>query len=468
MQIPQPVLDVGADVAAWLTSHGQPLLFGAGAVGATLALLLVWRFLRTGEVHERLGTAAVTLATLFAMEGMYEVARGSLRLPVGVALVFCATFELVMLHQGSLAAHKLATAGNGPAPDISRHMRMVWIVAIASGVIASTAAHNLTEAALRLATPPLAAGIWYMSLHADKQRAERQPSRWIWTPQRVGVRLGLLKPGTVDDLGEVFRQRRIDALVEAGMHLYAEREAARLHSTDERTPPAEATKASRWRWRWQPQKGDPLADALRRVQRLTKSADADTVAAAREQLRRVLSIGDELFRDDRQPTERERQLMDELTIAMRQVTTNLRADHRAAYAEPTTTIGGIRMPATVAARIPDEVPAEWLAQHRVVPTTAAPEPTTTTTTTPEPTTTTATVPATKSTTRRRRTVVAKTDRPPATSGTEADRTAAAYASFLADRGRPPTGSELAAIAGVSKSYANNWKRANTGTATTDD
>ncbi|MEV6801314.1 DUF2637 domain-containing protein [Micromonospora rifamycinica] len=100
----------------------------------------------------------------------------------------------------------------------------------------------------------------------------------------------------------------------------------------------------------------------------------------------------------------------------------------------------------------------------------------TTTAAAEATTTAATVPAARSTTRRR-TVVAKTDRKPTakpkrkstakptTAGTEADRTAAAYATLVADLGRPPSGTELATAAGVSKTYANNWKRDHAPTTT---
>ncbi|MBM0274154.1 hypothetical protein [Micromonospora tarensis] len=212
------VREAATTLAGLAQRHGQPVLFGAGAVGALLALVLVWRFLQTGYVHEKLGRVAVALATLFAMEGMFEVAHGPLGLNVPGSLMFCATFEVVMLHQGSLAAHKLAAhVGDGPAPDISRHMRFVWLVAGASGLVASTASDSVTEVVLRLATPPLAAGIWYMSLYADKEPAKRQESRWIWTPQRIGVRLGLLKPGTVDDLAEVFRQRTVRSVVDAAV-----------------------------------------------------------------------------------------------------------------------------------------------------------------------------------------------------------------------------------------------------------
>ncbi|MCX4470427.1 hypothetical protein OOK41_08925 [Micromonospora sp. NBC_01655] len=352
MQIPESIRPTIDAVLAWLVGYGQPMLFGAGVVAALLALALIWRFLRTGEVHEKLGVVAVSLATLFAMEGMFEVAHGPLGLNTAGSLMFCATFEVVMLHQGSLAAHKLAAAAEGQAPDITRHMRFVWLVAVASGVIASTASNSVTEVVLRLVTPPLAAGIWYMSLYADVEPAERQPSRWIWTPQRIGVRLGLLKPGTVDDLTEVFAQRRIVALVDAGMELYVQQQAAKLGGGR----PAEP--ARRWRRRTR----DPLAEALRRLQQLTKAADADTVQAAREQLRRVLSIETELFRDDTQPTLREREIMDEARLSMRQATASLRAQ-----VDQVRTIDGIRMPAAIADQIPDQIPADWIARHQTIP-----------------------------------------------------------------------------------------------------
>ncbi|MCX4474792.1 hypothetical protein OOK41_31525 [Micromonospora sp. NBC_01655] len=360
MQIPESIRPTIDAVLAWLTGYGQPMLFGAGVVAALLALALIWRFLRTGEVHEKLGVVAVSLATLFAMEGMFEVAHGPLGLNTAGSLMFCATFEVVMLHQGSLAAHKLAAAAEGQAPDITRHMRFVWLVAVASGVIASTASNSVTEVVLRLVTPPLAAGIWYMSLYADVEPAERQPSRWIWTPQRIGVRLGLLKPGAVDDLTEVFAQRRISALVEAGMELYVQQQAAKLRGDK----PAEP---SRWRRR---RKSDPLAGALRRLQQLTKAADADTVQAAREQLRRVLSIETELFRDDTQPTATERELMDEIRISTRMTTAKWRNEVdqiRTVDARPQARhrmVHGVLMPAHIADQIPDQIPQEWLDRFR--------------------------------------------------------------------------------------------------------
>lgn len=448
MQIPESIRPAVDAVLTWLTGYGQPLLFGAGVVGALLALGLVLRFLRTGQVHERLGLVAVSLATLFAMEGMYEVAHGPLGLNTPGSLMFCATFEVVMLHQGSLAAHKLAAAIDGDTPDISRHMRFVWIVAVASGVIASTASSSLTEVVLRLVTPPLAAGIWYMSLYADVEPAERQPSRWIWTPQRIGVRLGLLKPGAVDDLTEVFAQRRIVALVDAGMELHVQQQALRLRG-DQPAEPA--------RW-WQRRRRDPLAAALRRLQQLTKEADADTVAAAREQLRRVLNIETELFRDDTQPTDRERELMDELRLIMRQATDRLSAEGRRAFdadhREPLVELGGIRMPAHIAAQIgppPAQVPAQSTAAREPV---AEPVSEPTSPARREPDTGSPVSPATAHAPAQRR-VTERLTQPAQTDS--AKRLSQARARLTRRLKREPTNAELAEATGLSLATVKRWK-----------
>lgn len=412
----------------WLTEvidvvqpYAQHVAMGAGAVGALLALTLLWRFLRRGHAHVKLGRVAVTLATLFAMEGMYEVSHGPLGLNVAGSLMFCATFEVVMLHQGSLAAHKLAAAGAGPTPDISRHMKFVWIVAVTSGVIASTASDSATEVVLRLATPPLAAGIWYMSLYADRAPAERQPSAWIWTPQRIGVRLGLLKPGAADDLTEVFAARRIAALVDAGLTLHAEQHAAQLRHGEPAAP-------SRWRTR----RRDPLADARQRVQRLTKTASAEDVAAARAQLRRVLTIENALLGQGHELTDRDRQTLDEVRRITDQAAQRIRAEHAHAFAstpdrEPVVELGGIRMPAHVATRIGS--PAQREPRCESLPAQAS----------------------------ARRVVTAPVSEPDQLAG--GARLAEAYGLLTAELGRKPSGAELGEAAGVSKATANRWMRA---------
>ncbi|TDC42105.1 hypothetical protein [Micromonospora sp. KC213] len=47
-----------------------------------------------------------------------------------------------------------------------------------------------------------------------------------------------------------------------------------------------------------------------------------------------------------------------------------------------------------------------------------------------------------------------------TAGTDAERTRAAYDAYLAEHGRAPSDRKLAALAGVGKTYANEWKKQN--------
>lgn len=255
-------------VADGIYPHLRLILTGAGAVGALIAVALIVRWLRRGHTHTRIGTVAVILATAYAAEGMYEVAVGPLGLGTAGALVLCATFEVAMLHQASLAAYKLRRDASA---DVRRHMVMAWAVAAASGIIASTASSSVTEVLLRLAAPPLAAAIWTMSLYADRPAADRPPSTWIWTPQRIGVRLGLLRPGTVDDLDEVFRQRAVRRLVDAGMVVWTEQQVD--------GPPSRR-----------------LVRARGRLRRLAQRADQATIDAAAEQLRLAIGVEELLLR----------------------------------------------------------------------------------------------------------------------------------------------------------------------------
>jgi hypothetical protein len=137
---------------------------------------------------------------------------------------------------------------------------------------------------------------------------------------------------------------------------------------------------------------------------------------------------------------------DRLTVGAKRWALTDRAGSRI---EPMVNLGAIRVPAHLAAQIEQRPAIKPTAP--TTPVVAGP--------TAGPTTTVA-IAATK-----RPAVVTKTTtkpttkrgRKPAAKGTEAERTATAYANLLAALDRPPTGSELAAEAGVSKSYANAWK-----------
>ncbi|MFI1197672.1 hypothetical protein ACH4T9_31050 [Micromonospora sp. NPDC020750] len=330
--------------------HRTVVITAAGVAMLTLSALGWWvrkRLKGKADVFGRFcDAAAVVIAIALSAEGMWEVATERMHFGPDKALLLFAFAELAMMRSARRARAKVAKSKRPGVYGV-----MVWSIALGSGVIASLNAPNAAEFGVRLAAPALVAGQWWADLLDDlreKLGGERQESNWILTPQRVGVWLGLLKPGAADDLSDVYRQRRIVALVDAGLELRAQEEAAKNR-------PAEPAKASRWRKR-----ADPLVAARQKVQRLTKSADRADVAAAREQLLLTLNAERELFRADDQPTDTERQLMDELRLVMRQATDRLRVDHARAFglnharttpAEPQWSNGLVQMRSSIADQI---------------------------------------------------------------------------------------------------------------------
>lgn len=220
------------------TAYGNSVILSVGAATALVAVVLGWRWFRHGEAHQRTGTLAVVLATLFSAEGMWEVARGALHLEVYLALVLFGVFEVVMVNQGLLAKHKLA---NEAPTGARRHMRFVWLIAFATGGIASTNSSNLTEFLLRLTVPSVAAGIWWTTLTADGIAKVKSAVTFRWSPRRLALWLGIIEPGE-NDVKDVDRARRLDTLIDL-VHLrqtgkLSARQARRLarlerHADDE-------------------------------------------------------------------------------------------------------------------------------------------------------------------------------------------------------------------------------------------
>ncbi|RKR92733.1 hypothetical protein BDK92_7211 [Micromonospora pisi] len=248
-------------VADFVATYASAFLFGAGAVGAVLAITMLAKFLRTGHAHKKLGNLAVLLATGFAMEGMFEVARHRLDLTLALAVVFCATFEILAAWLGALARHKRKL---DPLADIARYMSGLWAVAIVSGIIACTAGNNLTEVLLRLVSPCAAGLVWWINLMADRPATTttRPRSTWIYTPREICIRLKLIRPGE-QDINVAAREHRVNTML---------RVAAGLVTAD-------------------PVRGQKLADKLSRL----ATDDEDVVTEVAERYRRGATVQEQIF-----------------------------------------------------------------------------------------------------------------------------------------------------------------------------
>lgn len=337
--------------------NSRHIAVGAGAVGALIAAYAIRRFTRHREHDDLAATLGVVLFGVVTTEGMWEVVRHKLGVNPALTVAMFAAFDVVIYSQGRLAIRKLT--GN-PRARVGTYLAIIWALSAAASLTVSTAGGNTTTQLFRFFSPLVAAALWTQKvLELRSGTVERTESNWIWTPTRLMIRWGWVKPGAADDLTETFRQRRINALVDAGLELYVQQQAVKLHAG------AEPDKRSRWPW----PRTSPLVAARRRVQHLTKTADPADVAAARKQLRLTLNIERELFRDD-EPTERDRQTLDQVRLVTSRAVDRVRMDHARAFGPDQVdhrTIAGIRMPAHIADQIPDHIPAGWVDQHRTKP-----------------------------------------------------------------------------------------------------
>lgn len=197
-------------LAQFWTTYGTAVILTIGAVTVALGAVLGWRWFRHGEAHKRTGTLAVVLATAFSAEGMWEVATQALHLETYIALVLFAMFEVVMVNQGLLAKHKLDPAVPGSP---RKHMVFVWLIAFATGGIASTNSDNLTEFCLRLVAPSVAAGIWWTTLTADGVVKDKDAVTVRWSLRRLALWVGAIEPGE-NDVKDVDRERRLSKLID--------------------------------------------------------------------------------------------------------------------------------------------------------------------------------------------------------------------------------------------------------------
>lgn len=196
-------------IGAWLSANGDALLMWGGGALALVVTVLGVVAAKRGHVDRVSVLVATSLVLAFSAEGMFEVARERLGLPVKLAALLFIVAEAAMV-AAATRAHKhwkrLGVLGpNG---------RMVWWIAIPAGVIVGLNGKSLVEVLLRFGLPLLAAGLWWMGYQPDEPPGDSngpgarraKSGRWRWTPRRIGVHLGLIDP-TDADLNQVHAER---------------------------------------------------------------------------------------------------------------------------------------------------------------------------------------------------------------------------------------------------------------------
>ncbi len=225
-------------------------------------LVLIRRAVRRGAGDKLAVRVAVTLASAFSGQGMFEVANQRLHQPWWLAGGLFTVAEAAMLAEG-IRAHRTwqATTTDTQPGTLGPHGRMVWTIATVAGVVVSLNAHSPSEYLLRLSMPLLVAGLWRLGYTTTEPQARRRDAvTWRWTPRRLGITLGLIEPGE-RDVATVHRERRVRQLT---LHAHG------LHH------------GPRWRWL--------QAWHTLRLRRLTLLADDSMVTEVKNRVGRVHHI----------------------------------------------------------------------------------------------------------------------------------------------------------------------------------
>jgi hypothetical protein len=204
---------------AW--ARGQLWGFAAalalGGLLVLIALALVSRN-RRRPIKPVLIWISSNLALLFNAEGMWVVATKTIHLTWSFALLVFAVFEIALLASESLAREQyLRTSRRDPNGKLipghpGNAIRVVWFIAISSGLVVASNATTYTEAALRIILPIIVVVLWWTALTAEGQ-SRRARGRFAYSPTRLAERWGWLVPDEDADFNRMAHSRKVHKMV---------------------------------------------------------------------------------------------------------------------------------------------------------------------------------------------------------------------------------------------------------------
>jgi hypothetical protein len=256
-------------VNAFWGDYGYAVIACAGVLAAALVVTAVVRAVRSQQ-RDRLVAGVTALVVLaWTSEGLWEVARFTLGLPLGFAVMTFFVYEAMMI-TCAMQAERRRKRHPSPGPA----GRYVWVLASTTATVVALNASSLVEALLRFTLPLAAAGLWWVGITAErdddpdevKQLCEAERARreavWAISWRRLLVAVGVMRPGT-QTLTGAERERRIRQMVTA---------ADKLQSAGP---------------------GSRRADrALRRLRRLARLASANDIATVRARVARTARIAE--------------------------------------------------------------------------------------------------------------------------------------------------------------------------------
>ncbi|MFI2577675.1 hypothetical protein ACH5AJ_36380 [Streptomyces rochei] len=293
-----------------------------------------------------IGQAVVQVGVTWAVvTGTYAFCERYFKLPDWEAGAFATFLEAATwVTVGMIYDHGKSTDKDGkPSTGFGPAGPFFWLFSVLGGLLAILAGVSAGAMIGRAVIVVFGTCLWYLALLRVTRRSGT-PSRFRWTPRAALVAIGALAPADQDvrDEHQEWQVRRM---------------ARAMRWAN-----------GRWPWSWL---------GTRMLTGRAEQASEDVIAAARrryavahvvvssvrpdsEVMRRIIA---DVEADPAEPvSEQLRAELDEIRLGTRAATTRLRSglDHLR-------TIDGIRMPAAIADQIPDQIPADWIAQHRTTP-----------------------------------------------------------------------------------------------------
>jgi hypothetical protein len=201
------VARVSEQVNVFWDEYGHAVIFGSGLLLLALVAVLVVKLIRSPQRDRWVAGLTALVVLAWTSEGLWEVAYFTLGLPLAFSIMTFFVYEAMMLTSALQAEqHRRRRGTPGPAG------RYVWVLAFITASIVALNAATLVEAALRFTLPLAAAGLWWVSITAERddepaevrarRRAEaaRHEATWAITPRTVLVALGVMRPGAEKSL----------------------------------------------------------------------------------------------------------------------------------------------------------------------------------------------------------------------------------------------------------------------------
>jgi hypothetical protein len=218
---------VGHQVAAWIAAAVSVAVLAL----VVLAAVKAYRAVKAAEKGKRISAlvnVGAVMATAVQASGMYRFFGTTMGLPFGFRIFMFGFMEVALLATALRARANVEEGGDAGIDGV-----LVWVLALASGVMSATDAHSTQESVMRVLTSVVVALLWSRDLLAAKQAARkagtpggpRETVRWRFNVKEMAVKLGLATTdgSTIAGLDANRRadrymraHKRYQALVDAG------------------------------------------------------------------------------------------------------------------------------------------------------------------------------------------------------------------------------------------------------------